>query len=150
MKALLQRVTHARLTIENKTHAAIGAGLVVLVGIGHHDTDNDARTLAAKITGMRVFANDEGKFDKTVRDISGEILVVSQFTLYADCSRGRRPDFTAAARPEKAVPLYERFVQELAGHGIPVKTGIFGADMLVDLHNDGPVTIMIESEGARA
>jgi len=119
---------------------------MVLLGVGKNDTEKEAIWLAAKTAQLRIFSNDEGKFDLSVKDVKGEILVVSQFTLYGDAHKGRRPDFTAAALPPQAIPLYEKYVSALKVEGLPVFTGEFGAHMEVDLLNDGPVTIIIEKE----
>ena len=121
----------------------IGAGVCVLLGIARGDTTSDAKRLATQVANLRIFENEEGKFDRSLRDTGGAALVVSNFTLLADTAKGRRPDFTAAARPEAAEPLYERFCAALADHGVPVATGSFGARMAVELVNDGPVTIVL-------
>jgi D-tyrosyl-tRNA(Tyr) deacylase len=123
----------------------IGRGLVVLLGVGEGDAESDAEFLAEKTANLRVFSNAEGKFDHSLLDVKGEALVVSQFTLYGDASKGRRPDFTAAAKPAEANRLYEYFIKALAAKGIPVKTGVFAADMEVEIINDGPVTIWLDS-----
>lgn len=146
MRALLQRVSEASVTVDGAVAASIGPGLLVLLGVGHDDTADEAVALAAKTASLRVFSNPEGKFDLSVLDAGGEALVVSQFTLYADSSKGRRPDFTAAARPEKAEALYLDFADALRSRGVTVKTGIFGADMKVALVNDGPVTIWLDTD----
>jgi D-tyrosyl-tRNA(Tyr) deacylase len=122
----------------------IGRGVVVLVGVTHGDVAAQAEWLARKIAGLRIFEDDEGKINAGLLDVGGAALVISQFTLYADARKGRRPSFTAAAPPEVAEPLVERFVQVLQDHGVPVETGVFGAHMLVEIHNDGPVTILLE------
>ena len=122
----------------------IGAGLCVLLGVARGDTAADAERLAAKVANLRIFENEEGKFDRSLLDVSGAALVVSQFTLIADTDRGNRPSFSAAARPEQAQPLYERFCAGLRELGVPVETGVFGARMEVELVNDGPVTIILE------
>ena len=146
MRAVIQRVTEAGVVIGERTAGEIGRGFVVLLGVGLDDTKADAVWLAEKIANLRVFEQDgeEGKMALSLLDTGGEALVVSQFTLYGDCRRGRRPDFTAAARPEKAIPLYEAFCEALKSHGIRVATGEFGAMMRVRLINDGPVTIILE------
>ena len=144
MRALIQRVKRAGV----KTAGAqenIGPGLVVLLGVGEGDAEADADLLSEKTANLRIFSNAAGKFDHSLLDVKGEALVVSQFTLYGDASRGRRPDFTAAARPPEAHRLYEYFVKALRGKGVPVKTGIFAADMEVEIINDGPVTIWLDS-----
>ena len=146
MRAVVQRVAEAAVEIAGATTGRIGRGLLVLVGVEVGDTAADADWLAAKVAGLRIFSDDEGKMNRSVRDIDGEVLVVSQFTLLADTARGTRPGFVRAARPEEAVPLYEGFVARLgAGVGRPPATGTFGADMRVSLVNDGPVTIQIDS-----
>ncbi|HAF94705.1 MAG: D-tyrosyl-tRNA(Tyr) deacylase [Elusimicrobia bacterium GWC2_51_8] len=146
MRALIQRVKKSNLSVKGREHCAIGAGLVVFLGVGKDDDESDARLLADKTANLRIFSNTEGKFDLSLLDIKGEALVVSQFTLYGDASKGRRPDFGSAARPEKAMPLYEHFHLCLKGLGIAVKTGVFAAEMEVALVNDGPVTIWLDSK----
>ncbi|MBS5736885.1 MAG: D-tyrosyl-tRNA(Tyr) deacylase [Clostridiales bacterium] len=148
MKAVIQRVRSASLVSEGKTVSEIGKGLFILLGVRDSDSEEDSRLLAAKCSGIRLFEDDRGKMNLSVDDIGGEILVVSNFTLYADCKKGKRPSFTSAARPEKAKPLYESFVRNLDCEKV-VKTGIFGADMKISAENDGPVTIIIESEDLR-
>lgn len=146
MRAVIQRVSRASVTIDGQQHAAIGRGLLVLLGVTTSDTASDASWLATKMAGMRIFNDAEGKMNLSVADTGGEILVISQFTLYADTKKGNRPSFIRAARPEQAIPLYENFVSQMEQQlGKPVKTGIFGADMKVELLNDGPVTIMMDS-----
>ncbi len=145
MRLLLQRVCRASVSVEGGAPRAIGPGLCVFVGIGPEDDEAVARKMAEKTSNLRIFANVEGKFDKSVLDIKGEALVVSQFTLYGDCGKGRRPDFTGSMPPRKAGPLYRYYCEELKDLGVPVKTGEFGAKMKVDILNDGPVTIWIES-----
>jgi D-tyrosyl-tRNA(Tyr) deacylase len=149
MKALLQRVTHASVTVNDQIVGAIEQGLLILVGVTHADTPKEAEWLARKIATLRVFRATEGPshFDLSLLDIGGAALVVSQFTLYGDARKGRRPDFTRAARPEVAAPLIDHFCALLRAQGVPVQTGVFGADMLVELANDGPVTIELESPG---
>jgi D-tyrosyl-tRNA(Tyr) deacylase len=124
----------------------IGPGFVVLLGIGREDTRADAQYLAEKVVNLRVFEDEEGKMNLSLLDVGGEILAISQFTLYGDCRKGRRPSFTAAAPPEEARALYEGFVQEVAGYGLRVATGQFQAHMLVEIHNDGPVTLLLDSK----
>ncbi len=140
MRAVVQRVSRASST----PGGSIGAGLCVLVGVGEDDDEAAAARLAAKIARLRIFANEDGKFDRSLVETGGEALVVSQFTLLADTAKGNRPSFSAAARPERAEPLYERFAAELRELGIHVETGVFGARMEVELVNDGPVTIILE------
>jgi D-tyrosyl-tRNA(Tyr) deacylase len=134
--------------VEGETVGACGRGLLVLVGVGHEDTSETAARLAAKIARLRIFENEEGRFDRSILDIGGEALVVSQFTLLADARRqkGTRPDFSQAAPKEQAEPLYERFCEELRALGVPVATGSFGAYMEVEIVNDGPVTIVLDVE----
>lgn len=146
MRLVLQRVSRASVRVESGEPRPIGRGLVLLLGVGPSDDEVAAKKLAAKAANMRIFSNDEGKFDKSLLDTGGEALVVSQFTLYGDCRKGRRPDFTGAAEPGKAEPLYRRFVSELKGLGVGVKTGEFGAKMEVEIVNDGPVTLWLDSE----
>lgn len=145
MKLVITRVSSASVMIDEKLYSEIGKGLLVLVGITGDDTVEDVKYLAKKCANMRIFADDEGKLNLSVLSISGEVMVVSNFTLYADASHGNRPSFTDAARPEIAEPLYESFCEELSGYGLTVKTGVFGADMALSSVNDGPVTIVIES-----
>ena len=144
MRALVQRVTEARVTVDGDAIGEIGTGLLVLVGITHDDTPEIAQRLADKVGNLRVFDDAEGVMNRTLLDVDGEALVVSQFTLYGDTSRGRRPSWTAAARPEVAEPLCDAFASDLKDVGVRVKTGRFRADMQVALVNDGPVTLMLE------
>ncbi|HBL17572.1 MAG: D-tyrosyl-tRNA(Tyr) deacylase [Elusimicrobia bacterium GWA2_69_24] len=148
MRVLVQRVSRAEVRVVGAASPAssIGKGLVVLVGVGRKDDEAAARKLAEKTANLRIFSNDEGKFDLSLLDVRGEALVVSQFTLYGNCARGRRPDFTAAMPPERAAVLYEGFVAALRGLGLPVKTGEFRAVMEVELVNDGPVTLWLDCE----
>ncbi|GAB4442321.1 MAG: D-aminoacyl-tRNA deacylase [Anaerolineae bacterium] len=146
MRAVLQRVSHARVTVAGKVTGQIQHGFVILVGVTHGDGEAQAAWMARKIAGLRVFEDDAGKFNRALRDVGGSALVVSQFTLYADTRRGRRPSFTDAAPPEVAEPLIERFCALLREYGVPVETGVFGAMMQVEIHNEGPVTIILESE----
>lgn len=144
MRALVQRVTGARVRVAGEVIGEIGAGLCVLVGVTHDDDAVGATKLAAKVANLRVFDDDEGAMNRSLLETGGGALVVSQFTLYGDTARGRRPSWVAAARPEHAEPLIEAFGRELEGLGVPVATGRFGADMEVELVNDGPVTLMLE------
>jgi D-aminoacyl-tRNA deacylase len=144
MRALLQRVSRASVTVDGQILSEIGKGLLILLGIGHGDSEAQAEFLADKIANLRIFEDEQGKSNLSVLDIKGAAIVVSQFTLYADARRGRRPSFTDAALPEVAAPLVERFVELLRAQGVPTQTGKFGADMKVQIHNDGPVTIWLE------
>lgn len=145
MRAVVQRVREASVSVDDRTIGEIGIGLAVLVGVTNDDTENDARFLAQKIATLRIFEDADGKFNRSALDVGAGALVISQFTLYADTRRGRRPDFLAAARPEVAEPLIERFVALLREQGLPVQTGQFQARMLVKIFNDGPVTIIVDS-----
>lgn len=146
MRALLQRVTGASVQVEKQVVGRIGPGLVILLGIAQHDTEEDAAYLAEKVVHLRIFADDVGRFDRSLLDIQGQALVVSQFTLLADTRKGRRPSFFQAAPPERAELLIERFVQLLQDRGLQVASGRFGAMMLVTILNDGPVTVMLDSK----
>ena len=149
MRALVQRVTEARVTVAGEPVGEIGSGLLVLVGVTHDDTPAVAQRLADKVGNLRVFDDAEGVMNRTLLDIGGEALVVSQFTLYGDTTRGRRPSWVAAAAPEVAEPLCDAFAVALADVGVPVETGRFRADMQVALVNDGPVTLMLEMAASR-
>ena len=146
MKAVIQRALRASVTLQaSGERREIGAGLLTLLGVGHGDTAADADALAEKLVNLRIFEDEAGKMNRALADIpSGAMLIVSQFTLYADARKGRRPSFTDAAPPEVAVPLYERFVAAVRARGIAVQTGEFGAEMLVEVANDGPVTLIVE------
>ena len=146
MRVVLQRVSRARVTVDGEGVGEIGPGLLLLVGITTGDTLKEAQWLVQKCLGLRIWPDDAGKMDRSVIDIGGSVLAVSQFTLYGDASRGRRPDFIQAARPEVAKPLFDAFVEALAASGVPVATGVFGANMAVELVNDGPVTLIIDRE----
>lgn len=147
MKAILQRVSNARVEIENKTVGQIEKGFLILLGVENGDEQRDADVLAAKISGLRIFTDENDKMNLSLTDVGGGVLVISNFTLCADCSHGRRPSFIAAARPETAEPLYEYFCRKMTDNGISrVEKGVFGADMQVSLINDGPVTIEINSK----
>lgn len=145
MRAVLQRVRRGKVTVDGRTVAEIGPGLVILLGVGHTDTEETARILAEKAAYLRIFEDEQGKMNLSIRDVGGAAIVVSQFTLYADTRRGRRPSFTDAALPDHARPLVDKFAELLQGHGIPTQTGEFGASMLVEIDNDGPVTILLEA-----
>jgi len=144
MKVVLQRVTSGRVIVDGQTVAEIGQGIVVLLGIGHDDGEQEARYLAEKIVNLRIFEDEQGKMNRSLLDVGGEAVVVSQFTLYADTRKGRRPSFTKAALPEAARPLVDRFVELLTEAGVAAESGEFGAHMLVEIYNDGPVTIVME------
>lgn len=147
MIAVIQRASSAQLHIEEKLHASIGKGFVILLGIHVDDTPVDVNYLAGKIHGLRIFSDAEGKMNLSLEQVNGEILLVSQFTLYADTRKGNRPSYLSAARPEQAIPLYEQMIHQLSEMmGGPIQTGVFGADMQVSLCNDGPVTIIIDSK----
>jgi D-tyrosyl-tRNA(Tyr) deacylase len=145
MRLVLQRVNYGKVTVEGQTIAEIGRGLVILLGIGPQDDEEKARVLAEKAANLRIFEDAQGKMNLSLLDIGGQAIVVSQFTLYADTRKGRRPSFTDAALPEQAAPLVARFAEIMNGLGIATQTGEFGAHMVVEIHNDGPVTIVIES-----
>ena len=145
MRIVLQRVRSGRVSVQGREIAAIGPGLVLLLGIAPTDGEAQARLLAEKVANLRIFADEQGKMNRSVLEVGGEALVVSQFTLYADARKGRRPSFTDAAPPELADPLVTRFAELLAAQGVPTRTGEFGADMLVEIANDGPVTIILET-----
>ncbi len=144
MRALVQRVKYGKVSVQGQATAEIGLGLVILLGVGHHDTEEQAAWLADKIANLRIFEDAEGKMNLSIKEVGGEAIVVSQFTLYADAQKGRRPSFTDAALPDLARPLVERFAALLRAQGVPTGEGIFGAEMLVEIHNDGPVTIWLE------
>jgi D-tyrosyl-tRNA(Tyr) deacylase len=144
MRALIQRVSSGKVSVDDQTIAQIGRGLVILLGIGHGDVEEQAVYLAEKIANLRIFEDDQGKTNLSVLDVGGEAIVVSQFTLYADTHKGRRPSFIYAADPDVAASLVERFAELLRGQGVPTQTGQFGAHMLVEIDNDGPVTIWLE------
>jgi len=146
MRALLQRVSRASVTVDGKVAGQIGQGLLVLLGVGRNDSEVQVKTLADKIAYLRIFGDEEGKMNRSLLDINGEVMVVSQFTLYADMRKGRRPSFTDAAPPAIAEPLCERFKGEVAAYGLRVAGGVFGAHMDVELLNDGPITIWLDSE----
>jgi len=146
MRALLQRVSHASVTVDEQVVGQIGQGLLVLLGVGQDDSEVQVKTLVDKIVHLRIFGDDEGKMNRSLLDVGGEVLVVSQFTLYADIRKGRRPSFVEAAPPTLAEPLVERFRDAIAAYGLRVETGVFGAHMDVELVNDGPVTIWMDSE----
>lgn len=146
MRAVVQRVSSARVEVEGEVTGSIGRGLLVLLGVGQGDAEKHAQWLAEKIAGLRIFEDDAGKMNLSVQDVGGSVLVVSQFTLYGDCRKGRRPSFTEAAPPDLADRLYQAFVSHLGVLGIPVETGVFQAHMDVHLVNEGPVTIWLDTE----
>ena len=150
MRIVLQRVMRASVTIEGRTAGAVGRGFCVLVGFTHTDTPVEVDWMADKVAGLRLFADAEGKMNLGLEEVGGGVLVVSQFTLYGDAQKGRRPSFITAARPETAIPLYERFLAQLRGRGLQVETGEFGAMMQVEIHTDGPVTLVIDREAPGA
>ncbi|MBS1968218.1 MAG: D-tyrosyl-tRNA(Tyr) deacylase [Chloroflexi bacterium SZAS-1] len=149
MRAVIQRVSEASVTVAGQVVGQIGRGLLVLLGVGHADGPGEAQQLAAKIAAMRIFPDDDGRFNRSVLDVGGAVLVVSQFTLYADTRRGRRPGFSDAAPPELAAPLVDTFADALRAQGLEVALGRFGAHMQVALVNDGPVTIMLDTATSR-
>jgi D-tyrosyl-tRNA(Tyr) deacylase len=144
MRVVLQRVSQARVVVDGEVVGAIGQGLLVLVGVATADTEEDARWLADKVVGLRIFNDEQGKMNRSVAEVGGSVLVVSQFTLHGDCRKGRRPSFIDAAGPDLAIPLYEAFIAGVRALGIPTQTGRFGAMMQVELINDGPVTLIID------
>ena len=144
MKILIQRVSEASVKVDNKTVGKIEQGFLVFLGITHKDTEKEAQFLADKVANLRVFEDKEGKMNLSLKEVEGSALIISQFTLYGDAIKGRRPSFTDTARPEKAIPIYEYFISEVKRNGIKTETGVFGAKMDVSLVNSGPVTIMIE------
>lgn len=145
MRVVLQRVTEAAVSVDGRVVGRIGRGSVLFIAVRDGDTEADAAYLARKCVQLRIFENEAGKFDTSLIDIEGELLAVSQFTLYADCSKGRRPSFIESASPEMARPLYDFFVQELRKYGLRVETGMFAKRMSVEIHNDGPVTLILDS-----
>ena len=149
MRALIQRVDRASVSVDGEVIGRVGEGLLALVGAGRDDSDADAEALAAKAVGLRIFPDGEGRFNLSLRDVGGAMLVVSQFTLFADVRRGRRPGFTQAARPEQAERLVDRFARAVEAEGVEVAEGRFGAMMQVDLRNNGPFTLMVETQDGR-
>jgi D-aminoacyl-tRNA deacylase len=145
VRILIQRVSHGKVSVAGQAVAEIGSGMVVLVGVGPQDGEDQTRYLAEKAANLRIFEDDQGKINLSLLDVHGEALVVSQFTLYADARKGRRPSFTAAAAPDLARPLVEKFAALLAEQGVATQMGVFGAHMLVEIANDGPVTIWLEA-----
>ncbi|MGE5483936.1 MAG: D-aminoacyl-tRNA deacylase [Ignavibacteriales bacterium] len=148
MRAVVQRVSRSSVRVSGRLIGEIGKGFTVLLGVGADDTGDDARYIADKIANLRVFEDDGGKMNLALRDVGGEVLLVSQFTLYGDCRKGRRPSYSAAAPPSHAEGMYELVAKLLAGAGVPVKTGVFQAMMMVEIENDGPVTLLLDSKKA--
>jgi D-tyrosyl-tRNA(Tyr) deacylase len=146
MRVLIQRVSRASVTVEGQVVGQIGVGFVILVGVTHGDTPAEAEWLAQKVAGLRLFEDAEGKMNLGLMDVGGSVLVISQFTLYGDAAKGRRPSWIAAARPEHADPLITQFIHQLEAQGLTVATGVFGAHMVVDIQNNGPVTLLVERE----
>jgi len=146
MKVVIQRVTESDVAIEGKVNGKIEKGFLVLLGIGHEDSETDIEYLANKIVNLRVFKDEQDKMNLSIKDVNGSILLISQFTLYADTSEGNRPSFTNSAKPDVAIPLYDKFINALQTKGVHTETGVFGAYMKVNLVNDGPVTIIIDSK----
>ena len=146
MKLVIQRCERADVKVDGKTVGEIGKGFLVLLGVGKEDTENDCERLAAKMIGLRIFSDENDKINLSLKDVGGSLLIISQFTLYANCKKGRRPEFLAAARPEVAIPLYEKFVQLCRDKGFHTETGEFGAYMQVDSLNDGPLTIILDTD----
>ena len=148
MRAVVQRVSSSRVTVDERVTGEVKKGLLVLLGVTHDDTSKDVDYMVDKVTNLRIFEDENDKMNLSLKDIEGEVMEVSQFTLYGDARKGRRPSFSDAARPDVANPLYEEFVEKLRAQGITVGTGEFGAHMMVELTNDGPVTILLESKKA--
>ncbi len=146
MRAVLARVKHASVSVDGKVIGRIGEGFLVLLGVTHEDTEAQAVKLADKLTGLRIFEDENEKMNRSLSDVGGELLIVSQFTLYANCKKGRRPEFLSAARPEAAIPLYEKFVALCREKGFHTETGEFGAYMQVESLNDGPLTIILDTD----
>ena len=147
MRAVIQRCRYARLSIDQNLYSSIDNGVLILLGIGNSDNDEDIKWLSGKISRLRIFSDSEGKMNRSVQDIKGEIMVVSQFTLFASTKKGNRPSYINSAKPDVAIPLYEKFIEQIElDSGLEVKTGKFGADMKIELLNDGPVTIIIDSK----
>ena len=146
MRAVVTRVKSASVTIGGEVVGSIPQGFLILLGVTHEDTEAQAVKLADKICSLRVFEDENGKLNRGLEEVDGQLLIVSQFTLYGSCKKGRRPDFLAAARPETAIPLYEKFIQLCAAKGFPVRTGRFGADMQVESVNDGPLTLLLDTD----
>lgn len=146
MRAVLTRVKSASVTVDGSVIGQIGQGFLILLGVTHEDTEAQTVKLADKLMGLRIFEDENGKMNRSLEDVGGQVLVVSQFTLYGNCKKGRRPEFLAAARPEIAIPLYEKFIALCRDKGFSVETGEFGAEMLVESVNDGPVTLIVDTD----
>ena len=146
MRAVLTRVKHASVAIDGKVHGQIGEGFLILLGVTHEDTEAQAVKLAEKLTSLRIFEDENGKMNRGLDEVQGQLLIISQFTLYGNCKKGRRPEFLAAARPEVAIPLYEKFVQVCRDKGFHTETGEFGAYMQVESLNDGPLTLVVDTD----
>jgi D-tyrosyl-tRNA(Tyr) deacylase len=146
MRAIIQRVTKGSVTVDNKVVGRVGKGFVVFLGICHDDTEEDAKYISKKITNMRIFEDEQGKMNLSLSQVNGGVLAISQFTLYGDTKKGNRPSFVGAAPPEHANRLYQHCIELIRESGIPTESGIFQAEMLVEIHNDGPVTIFIDSK----
>lgn len=146
MRAVVQRVTQASVSVNNKIVGMINKGIVVLLGVGNNDTLEDVKYLADKIVNLRIFDDETGKMNLSLLDTKGEALIISQFTLFGDCRKGRRPSYSDSAPPQLAQELYEKFIQAVKSYNVPVQTGIFAAHMLVTIHNDGPVTLLLDSK----
>lgn len=146
MRAVVQRVSKASVTVENEIVGKISTGVTVLLGVGKDDTEEDAKYLAEKIVNLRIFDDENGKMNLSLLDVKGEALIISQFTLYGDCRRGRRPSYSGSASPDLAKALYEKFIELVKSYGVHVETGIFAAHMLVEIQNDGPVTLLLDSK----
>ena len=145
MRAVVQRVARASVSVDGELKGKIGGGLLVLLAAAHGDGADQVKWMAEKITGLRIFSDDQGKMNLSLKQVEGHMLIVSQFTLYGDCRKGKRPSFAGSARPEEAEKLYDDFVEAVQNHGVPVQTGVFGAMMDVELVNDGPVTLIVDS-----
>ena len=149
MRAIVQRVSEARVSVDGQLAGEIGEGIALLLGVGREDSDNDVEYLADKVVNLRIFEDENGKVNISLLDKGAALLVISQFTLYGDCRKGKRPGFDKAARPEIAESLYEKFIAKCRSYGIKVECGVFQAMMLVDIHNDGPVTLLLDSNKDR-
>ncbi|WP_448379021.1 D-aminoacyl-tRNA deacylase [Fervidobacterium sp.] len=146
MRAVVQRVAKASVTVDNEVVGKISNGIVILLGVGKDDTEEDAKYLAEKIVNLRIFDDKNGKMNLSLLDVKGQALIISQFTLYGDCRRGRRPSYSDSAPPDLAKALYEKFIELVKNYDVHVETGIFAAHMLVEIHNDGPVTLLLDSK----